>query len=104
MPDEQKHDEDRNKNNRIIRDFSQSCKREKEQENGEKGRGESRHRDKTSRSGRFVLIKRTQGPRTLNMFEPADVSQRGKIVKVKEREKKKEKNVGPGVYKVVFRT
>lgn len=75
----------------IIRDFSQSCKREKERENGEKRRGERRRRDKTSRSGRFVLIKRTQGPRTLNTFEPADVSQHGKIVKVKERKKKKEK-------------
>lgn len=70
--------------------------REERSKNREKRRGERRRRDKTSRSGRFVLIKRTQGPRTLNMFEPADVSQRGKIVKVEEREKEKEKKCRSG--------
>lgn len=70
--------------------------REDRSRNREKRRGERRRRDKTSRSGRFVLIKRTQGPRTLNMFEPADVSEREKIVKVEEREKEREKKCRNG--------
>lgn len=85
----------------VLSEIFRSLAREERSKNGEKRRGERRRRDKTSRSGRFVLIKRTQGPRTLNTFEPADVSQRRKIVKVEERKKEK-KNVGSGVYKVVF--
>lgn len=50
----------------------------------------------TSRSGRSILIKRAQGPPTLNTFEPDDVFQRGRNAngelrrsRKKNREKKR---------------
>lgn len=52
----------------------------------------------TSRSGHSVLIKRTQGPRILNMFGPDDVFQREKMVNCEGRGEKKEKK-----HKVVSR-
>ena len=54
--------------------------REREKESGREREREAARGDKTSRSGRSVLIKRTQRPRTLNALEPVDVFQRGRIV------------------------
>lgn len=106
--------ENRNKGNRVIqRHFSRSRKRDRKREEGKERKSENRakredrrrRRDKTSRSGRSVLIKRTQGPRTLNMFGPVDVFQRGRMVNYegRKREKKRKKNAGSGVYKVASR-
>lgn len=71
----------------------------------EKGGGGGRKRrrgDKTSRSGRSVLIKRSQRPRTLNAFEPVDVFQRGRIVNYGGRRRRR-RSIGSRVYKSVSR-
>lgn len=85
---------------RIIRRYSRDLARARKSKKRRKNRGGVG----TSRSGRSVLIKRTQGPRTLNTFGPDDVFQRGRMVDCEGRGKRRErKSAESGVYKIVSR-
>lgn len=84
----------------IIRRHSHDLTRARKRKKWRKNRGGVG----TSRSGRSVLIKRTQGPRTLNTFGPDDVFQRGRMVDCEGRGKRRgRKSAESGVYKIVSR-